>query len=165
MEEYKLYYLGSNTYKVFKNGTIINNATNKILNGQSLNGYKRVCLRSRKEGIVKCIMVHRLVAECFIPNPNPVFYTEINHKDCNRANNNVENLEWCTHSENIKYAAELKHYNTRGSKNPNAKLTEEQVNEIRRLRNTTKLTLQNLVNMFNVSNGMIQKIVYNKNWL
>jgi len=45
--------------------------------------------------------VHRLVAETFIPNPNNL--PEVNHKDGDRVNNNVSNLEWCSHSYNIQY--------------------------------------------------------------
>lgn len=48
--------------------------------------------------------VHRIVATCFLPNPDNL--PEVNHKDCNRANNNVNNLEWCTHEYNTTYREE-----------------------------------------------------------
>lgn len=46
--------------------------------------------------------VHRLVAQAFLPNPNN--YPQINHKDKNRSNNNVDNLEWCTAQYNADYS-------------------------------------------------------------
>ena len=54
-----------------------------------------------KNGVVKTFYVHRLVANAFIPNPNNYFY--INHKDENKLNNHVDNLEWCTKSYNNNY--------------------------------------------------------------
>ena len=45
--------------------------------------------------------VHRIIASCFLPNPNN--FPQINHKDCNRANNCVDNLEWCDASYNNRY--------------------------------------------------------------
>jgi hypothetical protein len=45
--------------------------------------------------------VHRLVAQAFIPNPNNL--SDVNHKDENRKNNNVENLEWMSHVDNCNY--------------------------------------------------------------
>lgn len=45
--------------------------------------------------------VHRLVAQTFIPNPNNL--PQVNHRDSDRTNNNVSNLEWCAHSYNTQY--------------------------------------------------------------
>lgn len=62
-------------------------------------GYRTVGLTKKSKG--KRVKVHRLVAQAFIPNPeNKPF---VNHKDETRDNNNVDNLEWVTHKENINY--------------------------------------------------------------
>lgn len=53
-----------------------------------------------KNGKLNTRTIHRLVAETFIENPNN--YTVINHKDCNKKNNNVNNLEWCTQKHNVR---------------------------------------------------------------
>lgn len=50
--------------------------------------------------------MHRLVAETFIPNPNNL--PQINHKDENKKNNCVDNLEWCDNSYNMNYGSRLK---------------------------------------------------------
>ena len=62
-------------------------------------GYQKVSLSVNGKLITKS--VHRLVAEAFIPNPNnlPI----INHKDENKTNNSVSNLEWCTNEYNVNY--------------------------------------------------------------
>lgn len=52
-------------------------------------------------GKQKFFFIHRLVAEAFIPNPNKLPY--VNHKDENKYNNHVDNLEWCTHLYNTNY--------------------------------------------------------------
>ena len=64
------------------------------------NGYRRVVLSKNNKS--HNFLVHRLVAEAFIPNPEnkPC----VNHKDLNRENNCVENLEWVTYKENNNYA-------------------------------------------------------------
>ena len=64
------------------------------------NGYWQVELA--KDGVKKCFVVHRLVASAFIPNPNS--YPQVNHKDENKKNNCVENLEWCNASYNAIYS-------------------------------------------------------------
>ena len=66
-------------------------------------GYERVVLvKNQKQ---KNCLVHRLVAQAFIPNPNN--YPQVNHKDENKANNSLENLEWCTRKYNCNYGTRL----------------------------------------------------------
>lgn len=62
-------------------------------------GYLQVIIKVDSKRANKS--VHRLVAQTFLSNPNNL--PEINHKDCNRKNNNVDNLEFCTASYNSKY--------------------------------------------------------------
>ena len=61
--------------------------------------YKMVALS--KNGTTTHKLVHRLVAEAFIPNPNS--YSYVNHKDENKHNNCADNLEWCTAKYNTNY--------------------------------------------------------------
>ena len=80
-------------YSIFKDGTVINNVSGKpvkpIDNGR---GYMIVGLYKNKRTFV--FRIHRLVATHFINNPQNLPY--VNHKDENKSNNSVDNLEWCT---------------------------------------------------------------------
>ena len=67
-------------------------------------GYIRAHLS--KWNKTKFILVHRLVAEAFLPNVEN--FPQINHKDCNPKNNTVTNLEWCTAKYNVHYAGRVK---------------------------------------------------------
>lgn len=76
-------------------------------------GYE--CLSLYYNGKTYHPTVHRLVAKAFIPNPNN--YDQVNHKDCNKENNNVENLEWCNQRYNydegmktFQYSKNEEHY-------------------------------------------------------
>lgn len=64
--------------------------------------YLRVYMRRDSTNKREDVYVHRIIAELFLDNPN--HYPEINHKDSNPMNNNVNNLEWCSHYYNLEYA-------------------------------------------------------------
>jgi hypothetical protein len=146
-------------YKIAKTGEIYSVLRNKTLKHQTQsNGYKTVNLWKDKK--VKTCTIHRLIAQAFIPNPNnkPV----INHKNLNKADNSIENLEWCSHSENIKHAKD--NGLGVGEKNGNSKLTKEQVLEIREKYKFRKYTHIMLGNEYGVRENYIQRIVAKQVW-
>jgi hypothetical protein len=104
---YKHYYHTQNN-KIYKDYRLIDKyksfRQNKILiNSSNDKGYFIISLC--KNNISKTNRIHQLVAQHFIPNPDnkPC----VNHKDGNKQNNNVSNLEWCTHKENMIHAYEI----------------------------------------------------------
>ena len=95
MENWKLIDENSK-YEVNNEGQVRNVKTRRLLKQfLSHNGYLKVSLGGKNR------MIHRLVALAFLPNPNN--YPFINHKDEDKKNNSVENLEWCTAKYNINY--------------------------------------------------------------
>ena len=87
-------------YSVSENGEVRNDKTNYILKPAIQQGYAHVTIYINTKG--KRVKIHRLVATAFIPNPENKPY--VNHKDGNRSNNSVDNLEWVTASENTQHA-------------------------------------------------------------
>ena len=77
------------------------------------------------EGTQRRKYIHRAVAEAFIPNPDNL--PQVNHIDCNKSNNTVENLDWVTRSQNIIEAHKAGRMVKRTSNGQINKLTEEQV--------------------------------------
>lgn len=91
---------GYENYIVNEDGTIYSLFTNKILKPNiTKTGYYTVELFNNFGS--KRMTIHRLVAKAFIPNPFNL--PQVNHKDENKANNSVDNLEWCTAKENMNY--------------------------------------------------------------
>ncbi len=109
------------------------------------------------------IRIHRLVAECFIPNPDNL--PQVNHKDTDKSNNHVLNLEWVTNNENIKHATE-NGLMRKGIKHPSSILTEQQVIWIRNncIPNDKEFGVRPLSRKFNVSKGCIDGIIHNRRW-
>ena len=121
-------------------------------------GYYRVHLFNKGKG--KIILVHRLVAEAFIPNPKNL--PCVNHIDGNKLNNRVTNLEWVTSSENNKKAVEAGQ-SPSGSTVYNAVFSEEQVLFIKELF-SIGYSKTKLARMFNVSTSALTDMLNTKTY-
>lgn len=125
-----------------KNGAIFRLSGNKT-SALTRDGYLLVALQVHKKsgrvyfnmtwkGITKSVLVNRVVALRFLPNP--LHLPQVNHIDGNKENNALSNLEWSSGSDNEKHAHRTGLKTGRGSANSNAKLTAPQVLEIRESR-------------------------------
>lgn len=124
-------------------------------------GYFRIVLS--KNSIKYNKSVHRLVAEAFIPNPNNL--PQINHKDGNKLNNSVSNLEWISSRGNQLHALNNKLYNTAvGESYHRSNLVENDIIEIRKLWDSNLYTQLELGNIFKTTKSTINHIVNRYTW-
>jgi hypothetical protein len=146
-------------YEVSNEGDVRNSETGLVLkNNTDKYGYHTVTLWLDK--VPKTLKVHRLVATCFIENPDNK--EQVNHKDGNKKNNFVNNLEWSTPIENIRHACDMDLL-PKGSSHYEAVLTEEDVQEIRYLL-SEGYGNSFIGNKFGVTCGAIYAIRVNKSW-
>ena len=113
----------------------------------------------KQNGRFNRVSVHRIIAETFIDNP--LNLPEVNHKDENKKNNRVDNLEWCDHSYNNNYGR--KSYCTKGENNPMAKITPDQVIEIRKKR-VQGLSVNDIANIYGLATDHVYHIIERKIW-
>lgn len=114
-------------YLVSDDGRIFNKKGHEIKQRLNRDGYPTIFLWKNNKGT--CYCVHRRVAIAFISNPEnkPC----INHKDGNKANNNLDNLEWCTYSENLRHAIDTGLFKPRrGEENGSNVISEATAHEI-----------------------------------
>lgn len=88
-------------------------------------------------GVSRTFRVHRLVAYAFIENP--LNKPQVNHMNCKKNDNRVENLEWCTNSENMQHALNNNLFKTHGHDSWNAKFTKEEILHIRAMYNNKEI--------------------------
>ncbi len=164
---YEGLYQVSNTGKVkslrryVSNGSVgIRCVKEKILSNCKIwNGYLLTGLN--KNRVKKRFSIHRLVMMSFCPIPNPE-EMQVNHKDLNKANNHIDNLEWCTQLENMKHAVEngVKFgWSPGGELHGTAKLTNIQAEEIRKVYKRQYGNQKKLAKIYNVKPYIIGYIV------
>jgi hypothetical protein len=150
-------------YFATKNGDIFSNKRGKLIKLTPRKNkkarYFSVILYSN--GLKKGMFIHRLIAFTFLEKPHNE-KTEVNHKNLNKLDNSVDNLEWISHSDNVKHHDLLNGRRVRGSKTRMAKLTVYQVIEILELKD--KHSQRELARMFGVKQAAIWSIIHRKSW-
>jgi hypothetical protein len=123
-------------------------------------GYKVMQIRILGTDNCKSFTVHRLVATMFIPNP--LNLSQINHKDGNKLNNKIENLEWCTPSQNMIHAVKAGLHSIDKSRvrkcgriKGGVKVTKDDKLRIRDLVVRQGMTLKRVASMYNISQGYV----------
>jgi hypothetical protein len=124
----------------------------------SSNGYPSVHVFYK--GKRQNVPIHRLIAETFIKNTNN--YPCVNHKDGNKLNNLVDNLEWCTHSQNHIHAIENGLRKT-GVNAYNSKFNKEDILQIKKLF-IDKVSMQKIAKLYNVNYRTIWQIKNEKSY-
>jgi hypothetical protein len=125
------------------------------------NKYGRIILN--KNGKKSAKLIHRLVALTFIINETNL--KEVNHKDLDKTNNSVENLEWVSPKQNTQHAFNnryIKRY--LGEDNHRAVVTEEVVLKIRELHATKKYRYKDIGEMFGIHHSVVGYIVRRQTW-
>jgi hypothetical protein len=154
-------------FVVSTDGEIMHYKNKKILKIRydSKHDYGDVRVFIKELGRKVTLRVHCEVAKAFLKKPDDDKEYEIDHIDGNKRNNNVENLEWVTHEENVRRAVannlQRPHI---GEDNVTSKLTEKEVREICELLVENKLTTVDIAKRFNISQAVIAAIKSGRTW-
>lgn len=145
-------------YQVSVCGVILGRRGRPLISYDNGKGYDIVSVTLGGKHTSKA--VHRFVAEAWIENPYGL--EEVNHIDCNRRNNSVDNLEWCTHSYNIEYSYKTLGRSALGENNARCLTTEMEVREICELLQLGNTAVK--VRDMGYSYSTVRKIKARTNW-
>ena len=169
-------YPENNKYLVSNTGQVKNKKTNRLMMGSKVSGYRFVNLYINSSTQKTNRLIHRMVAQTFIENPDNKPY--VNHIDTNILNNSVDNLEWVTQSENMNTSKTIE--NLKKGKDSKKILqieidTEKIINsfyganEVQKETNISPSTILNICNYYNNNNkkygGMQSQKTYQKKYI
>lgn len=141
------------------------NGTSERILKSRLDKYGYLYVNLIVENKRKTFKIHRLVLKAFKSIKNPENF-ECNHIDGNKWNNNIDNLEWCTRSENMKHAVKIGlNKGFIGIKNPKHKLTEKEIKEIKMFLKKGELSQKEIGMKFGVHQVTISDIKHKRIWL
>jgi hypothetical protein len=147
-------------YEISSRGDVRNVKTGRILKHGRNKGYASVNLYTG-ERKYKTKKIHRLIAEAFIDNPDglPV----INHKNGDKLDNRIENLEWCTQAHNIKHMIDEGLHSGKGGTHWNARLTDAIVLKMRDLRSAGR-SVNEIAKQFGVKANTASSAISGVTW-
>ena len=165
-------YLANNTAKVTINGAeytvtdkgeVFGKHGNRITLRPNTSGY--ASFTAGKKGHRVNVSVHRLVAKKFLSNPNN--YSDVDHRDSNRMNASVDNLEWVPHNINVQRAYARGNHDGRatGVKNPRAKLDDSLVTQMRIEYWYYSAPIMTLSKKYNVPWSTVSHVVHGETWV
>lgn len=156
---YEKYFQASET------GLIFSKRTNKVLKTRfTKRGYETFSTRlnGRKGGVI-LLFVHKLVALAFLENPDNK--PQVNHKDGNKKNNNLSNLEWCTISENVQHAFDTGlAVSLKGEEHKSSILINEDVVKIKNLHVPGKFGKTRISKLLGIKENIVAKVLLGKTW-
>lgn len=110
----------------------------------------------------KMLSAHRLIAKAFLPTTEGKEF--VNHKNGIKDDNRIENLEWCSKSENCKHSFEIGLQDNKGEKHPCSKLSEIDVLTIRKQYSTGKYSHQQIADVYDISKTQVGDIIRKRSW-
>lgn len=147
-----------NNYTIHDNGDVFNNKGRKLKTRVTKLGYVQTWLTSNYK--TKFVFIHRLVAYKYLGNPGEGY--EINHKDGNKLNNHISNLEWVTRQTNITHAWDSGLYKRNGE-SPNSKIKNTDIKDIFEMKGNG-LSYKQIAKRYNVSPYTIRDIIKGRTW-
>lgn len=166
MKEINYFKIKPSLYAIEKDGRVWSFFSKKYMKAkEDKDGYFTLSLKNNQGGYSK-FGIHRLLMIAFNPIEN-MEKMQVNHKDGNKKNNSLSNLEWVTGQENLAHAGLMGLNNTFGQKgesHPNRKITENDAKRIIKLFKSGVKPAEILKQVPNATKNIVNSVIHNRTW-